>query len=183
MTTTATATLTRTLTLDTAHSEVGFEVRHLLTRVRGRFADFDGTIEFDADAPELSTVSFAARTASIHTGEPQRDAHLRSADFFEADRYPTMSFVSRRIERTGADAYVVFGDLTIRDVTRTIALPVSHLGAATDPWGHEKLGFEASITLNRKDYGLTWNAALEAGGFLVGDDVKVSLSLQAAAKR
>jgi polyisoprenoid-binding protein YceI len=183
MTPTAIATLTRTLALDKAHSEVGFEVRHLLTRVRGRFTDFDGAIDYDPDAPERSTVTFAARTASIDTGEPQRDAHLRSADFFEADRYPSMTFVSRGIDRTDADRYVVTGDLTIRDVTRTIELPVTYLGAATDPWGNEKLGFEASITISRKDYGLAWNAVLETGGFLVGDDVKVNLSLQAAAAK
>jgi polyisoprenoid-binding protein YceI len=162
---------------------VGFEVRHLLTRVRGRFTDFDGSIDYDPDAPERSTVTFAARTASIDTGEPQRDAHLRSADFFEADRYPSMTFVSRGIDRTDADRYVVTGDLTIRDVTRTIELPVTYLGAATDPWGNEKLGFEASITISRKDYGLAWNAVLETGGFLVGDDVKVNVSLQAAAAK
>lgn len=183
MTPTTTTTLTRTLTLDKSHSEVGFEVRHLLTRVRGRFTDFDGAIEYDADAPERSTVTFTARTASIDTGEPQRDAHLRSADFFEADRYPALTFVSRGIDRAGADEYVVTGDLTIRGVTKTIALPVTYLGAATDPWGNRKLGFEASIAINRKDFGLSWNAALETGGFLVGDEVKVTLLLQATAAK
>jgi polyisoprenoid-binding protein YceI len=183
MTSTATAVLTRTLTFDTAHSEVAFEVRHLLTRVRGRFTDFEGTIDYDPEAPEHSAVSFTARTASIDTGEPQRDAHLRSADFFETDRYPTMTFASRRIEAAGADRYLVVGDLTMAGVTKEIALPVRYLGTAKDPWGNEKVAFEAAVTLDRKDFGLTWNAVLEAGGFLVGDEVKVTLSVQAAAAR
>jgi len=179
-TATATTAATRTFALDPSHSEVGFQVRHLLTRVRGRFASFDGTIDYSAERPTESSVRFTVQTASIDTNEPNRDAHLRSADFFEADTYPTMRFESRRIEQSGRDAFIVHGDLTVRDVTRTIALPVTFLGSARDPWGNEKLGFEAETTLNRKDFGLTWNAALETGGFLVGDEVKVSLSLQAA---
>jgi polyisoprenoid-binding protein YceI len=179
-TTTTTPAVARTFALDKSHSEVIFQVRHLVTRVRGRFSDFEGTIEYNAGAPESSSVRFTVQTASIDTNEPQRDTHLRSADFFEVEQFPTMTFVSRRIESAGADAFIVHGDLTIRDVTRTIALPVTFLGAAKDPWGNEKLGFEAEITLNRKDFGLTWNAVLETGGFLVGDEVKVSLSLQAA---
>lgn len=171
---------TRTFAIDPSHSEVTFQVRHLVTRVRGRFSTFEGTIAYDAASPASSSVQFSVSTASIDTNEPNRDTHLRSADFFEVDVYPAMTFVSRRIETTSADAYVVHGDLTIRDVTQSIALPVTFLGAAVDPWGNEKLGFEAETTLNRKDFGLTWNAALEAGGFLVGDEVKVSLSLQAA---
>lgn len=179
-TTTPAATATRTFVLDKSHSEVNFQVRHLVTRVRGRFSDFAGAIAYNADAPETSSVTFTVQTASIDTNEPQRDTHLRSADFFEVERFPTMTFVSERIEKAGADAFIVHGDLTIRDVTKRIALPVAFLGAAKDPWGNEKLGFEAEIALNRKDFGLTWNAVLETGSFLVGDEVKVSLSLQAA---
>lgn len=170
----------RTFALDKSHSEVIFQVRHLVTKVRGRFSDFEGTIDYNADAPTSSSVTFHVHTASIDTNEPQRDTHLRSADFFEVEKYPAMTFTSRSIETAGPDAYIVHGDLTIRDITKTIALPVAFLGAAKDPWGNEKLGFEAEITLNRKDFGLTWNAVLETGGFLVGDQVKVSLSLQAA---
>jgi polyisoprenoid-binding protein YceI len=181
-TTIATATAARTLQIDPAHSEVTFQVRHLLTRVRGRFSEFDGTIEYDEGAPERSTVAFSIKSASIDTSEPRRDAHLRSADFFETDTYPTLTFASRRLDRTGVDQFDVHGDLTIHGVTKAIVLPVTLLGAAKDPWGQEKVGFEAEITLNRKDYGLNWNAALETGGFLVGDEVKISLSLQAVAK-
>lgn len=171
---------TRTFALDKSHSEVTFQVRHLVTRVRGRFSEFEGTIDYNADAPEASAVTFAVQTASIDTNEPQRDTHLRSADFFEVEKFPAMTFVSGSIEKAGTDAFIVHGDLTIRDTTKRIALPVAFLGAAKDPWGNEKLGFEAEITLNRKDFGLTWNAVLETGSFLVGDEVKVSLSLQAA---
>lgn len=177
---TAAATTTRTFSLDKSHSEVMFQVRHLVTKVRGRFSDFEGTIDFDAAAPERSSVSFSVKTASIDTNEPQRDTHLRSADFFEVEKFPAMTFVSRSIEKAGAESYLVHGDLTIRDVTKAIALPVTFLGAARDPWGNEKLGFEAETALNRKDFGLAWNAVLETGGFLVGDEVKVTLSLQAA---
>jgi len=179
---TTTATATRTLHIDAAHSEITFQVRHLLTKVRGRFGEFAGTIVYDDLAPEQSSVEFSVKAASIDTNEARRDAHLRSADFFETDTYPELTFVSRRIERAGDGRYDVHGDLTIHGVTKPIVLPVEFLGAAKDPWGQEKLSFEAEITLNRKDYGLNWNAALETGGFLVGDDVKVSLSIQAAAK-
>jgi polyisoprenoid-binding protein YceI len=169
-----TAIATRTYQVDKAHSEAGFQVRHLLTRVRGHFTDFDGTIDLDpADFTEAS-VNFTIQAASIHTNEPTRDAHLRSSDFFAVDEHPTLTFVSRTVKPHGADAFDVTGDLTIRGVTKTVTLPVQYLGTATDPWGNEKLSFEIETTLNRKDYGLTWNAALETGGFLVGDEVRVS---------
>jgi polyisoprenoid-binding protein YceI len=178
-TTIATDTAVRTYTIDKAHSEATFQVRHLLTKVRGHFADFDGTISFDDGEPERSSVRFAVRTASIDTNEPSRDRHLRSDDFFASDRFPTMTFESTRVERRDGDRFDVTGKLTIRDVTRQITLPVTFLGKAKDPWGQTRAAFEAEYTLNRKDYGLNWNAALETGGFLVGDEVKVNLSIQA----
>jgi polyisoprenoid-binding protein YceI len=177
---TATATAVRTYAIDKSHSEVTFQVRHLITKVRGRFSDFSGTIEFDAANPVKSTVNFAIQTASIDTNEPNRDAHLRGDDFFAADRFPTLTFASVAITGKSGDDYNVEGDLTIRDVTRRIVLPVTHLGTAKDPWGNEKLAFEAETTINRKEFGLNWNAALETGGFLVGDEVKISLQIQAA---
>ena len=180
MTTTATATAIKTFQIDRAHSEAAFQVRHLITKVRGRFAEFDGTIAFAADAPESSSVVFTIQTKSIDTNQAQRDEHLRSADFFDVEKFPELTFKSTAVAARGDNQYDVTGQLTIRDVTRTIVLPVSYLGAAKDPWGNDKVAFEAEITLNRKDYGLNWNAALETGGFLVGDDVKVSLSIQAA---
>jgi polyisoprenoid-binding protein YceI len=126
-------------------------------------------------------VTFAVQTASIDTNTPDRDAHLRSEDFFAVERFPTLTFTSAKITRTGSETFDVEGDLTIRDVTKRLTLPVTYLGKAKDPWGNEKLAFETEITINRKDFGLLWNAALETGGFLVGDDVKISVSVQAAA--
>jgi polyisoprenoid-binding protein YceI len=153
-----------------------FQVRHLISRVRGRFSDFEGAIDFDAEHPERSKVALTIRTASIDTNEPNRDTHLRSGDFFDVDRYPLLTFTSTSIRPRGGQIYDVEGDLTIRGVARRITLPVTHLGMAKDPWGQEKVAFEGETTLN----GLNWNAALESGGFLVGDDVKVTFSIQAA---
>lgn len=177
--TTAIDTALRTYQIDAAHSEAAFTVRHLITKVRGRFSDFAGTIDFDAANPEQSRVTFTIQAASIDTNQKDRDAHLRSPDFFETETYPTITFVSTAIKATGTDTFAVQGRFTIRDVTTDITLPVTYLGKAKDPWGNERIAFEAEYTLNRKDYGLTWNAALETGGFLVGDDVKITLSVQA----
>ena len=122
------------------------------------------------------------KTASVDTNEPDRDKHLRSEDFFHAEKFPTITFTSASIARVGDHQFNVVGDLTIRGVTRRVTLPVTFLGAVKDPWGNMKWGFEAETTVNRKDFGLLWNAALETGGFLVGDEVKVTLEIQAAAK-
>ena len=176
-------TTTTNYTFDKSHSEIFFQVRHLVTKVRGRFSDFDGALQYDNGSPENSKVSFTIKSASIDTNEPQRDTHLRSADFFEVEKYPTLTFTSKRITKKGADSFDVVGDLTIHGVTKEVTLPVTHLGAAKDPWGNQRLGFEAELTLNRKDFGLMWNAALETGGFLVGDDVKITLSVQAIAQQ
>ena len=177
--TTAIDSALRTYQIDAAHSEAAFTVRHLITKVRGRFSDFAGTIDFNDARPEQSSVTFTIQAASIDTSQKDRDAHLRSADFFETEKYPTIAFVSTGIEAKGDAAFDVHGRFTIRDVTKDITLPVTYLGKAKDPWGNERIAFEAEYTLNRKDYGLSWNAALETGGFLVGDDVKITLSVQA----
>ncbi len=171
---------TRAFVIDNAHSEATFQVRHLVTKVRGRFTDLDGTIQIDEAQPEQSSVAFTIQAASIDTGAPDRDKHLRSEDFFFVEKFPTITFMSTAIKANGGDEYEVTGDLTMRGVTKRVSLPVTFLGKAQDPWGNEKIGFETAVTLNRKGYGLTWNAALETGGFLLGDDVKVAASLQAA---
>jgi polyisoprenoid-binding protein YceI len=176
---TATATAVRTLQIDRSHSEVAFQVRHLLSKVRGRFADFAGTIQFDESNPQSSRVEVTIQARSVDTAEGDRDKHLRSADFFEVDMYPTLTFTSTSVAPRGDDTYDVIGDLTIHGVTRQVTLPASFLGAAQDPWGNTRFAFEAELKLNRKDFGLSWNAALETGGFLVGDEIKVSLSIQA----
>ena len=178
-----TATAVRTFAIDKTHSEAAFQVRHLITKVRGRFTDFSGAIEFNADQPAQSKVSFAIQAASIDTNTPDRDAHLRSDDFFAVEKFPTVNFESTAITAAGGSDYKVAGNLTMRGVTKPIVIPVTLLGTAVDPWGNEKLAFEGEVTINRKDYGLNWNAALEAGGFLVGDEVKISLTIQAAAAK
>jgi polyisoprenoid-binding protein YceI len=171
-----------TYKIDPAHSEVFFQVRHLVTKVRGRFSDFEGTIDYNEVSPETSSVNFSIKTASIDTNVGDRDTHLRSGDFFAAEQHPTLTFKSKKITKKGGESFDVLGDLTVRGTTKEVTLPVSFLGNATDPWGGKRIGFEAETTLNRKDFGLNWNAALETGGFLVGDDVKVTLSIQAVAQ-
>jgi polyisoprenoid-binding protein YceI len=178
-TSTTTSTAVRTFAIDKAHSEALFQVRHLVTKVRGRFTDFSGAIQFDEARPNESSVALTIHASSIDTATADRDAHLRSGDFFAVDQYPTITFVSSRITKKSAELFEVTGTLTIRDIAREVTLPVTYLGAAKDPWGNERVGFETEITVNRKDFGLTWNAALETGGFLVGDEVKISASVQA----
>ena len=176
---TAAVTTTRTFTIDKAHSEVAFQVRHLITKVRGRFSEFEGRVEFDEQHPEHSSVAVTIDANSINTNEPDRDTHLRSNDFFGAEEHPKITFASTRVAKTGANTFDVTGSLTIRGVSREVTLPVAFLGVATDPWGKSRAGFETELSINRKDYGVNWNAALETGGFLVGDEVKITLSIQA----
>jgi polyisoprenoid-binding protein YceI len=174
-----TMTGTRTYKIDKAHSEVAFQVRHLLTKVRGRFTDFEGSILYNEANPEQSSVTFTIQAGSIDTAEPDRDKHLRTPDFFDVETFPTLTFQSSRITKRGPETYDVTGTLIMHGVSKELVLPVAHMGKAKDPWGGDRLGFEAETTLNRKDFGLNWNAMLEAGGFLVGDEVKVSIEIQA----
>ena len=177
--TTTAATSVRTFSIDKTHSEVSFQVRHLVTKVRGRFTDFSGTLQFDDAQPEQSALTFTIASASIDTGTPDRDAHLRGDDFFAVETFPAITFASSRVTKTSATQFSLEGTLTIRSTSKALTVPVTFLGSAADPWGNARVGFEGEITINRKDFGLNWNAALEAGGFLVGDDVKISVSLQA----
>jgi polyisoprenoid-binding protein YceI len=180
--TTAATTTKTTYAIDKAHSEVTFQVRHLLTKVRGSFSEFEGTIEYDAQDPERSSVSVTIQAASVDTNEKDRDTHLRSADFFDVEKVATLTFTSTRVAGKGGERFDIAGDLAIHGVTKPVTLAVTYLGKAKDPWGNERVAFEAETTINRKDFGLLWNAALETGGFLVGDDVKISLSVQAIPK-
>jgi polyisoprenoid-binding protein YceI len=168
-----------TYAVDRAHTTVAFQVRHIVTSVGGKFTDFAGTIQLDRAKPESSSVELMIKAASIDTNEPKRDEHLRSADFFDVANHPTLTFKSTSIKANGKDSWLVTGDLTMRGVTRQVTLPVTFLGEAKDPWGNEKMGFETSITLNRKDYGISWNRALDQGGVLLGDEVKVQVSVEA----
>lgn len=179
---TATATTVRTYQIDKAHSEATFQVRHLLTKVRGRFTDFSGAIHFGEAAPEQASIAFTIQTGSIDTSEPDRDKHLRSADFFDVETFPTLTFASTSVTRRGDRSFDVTGRIVIKGTSKVITIPVTYLGTARDPWGGERVAFEAEIELNRKDFGLNWNAVLETGGFLVGDEVRVSLSVQAVAQ-
>jgi len=168
-----------TYQFDKSHTTVGFQVRHLVTNVGGRFQDFSGTIQVDRAKPESSSVEFTIQTASIDTNESKRDEHLKSPDFFDVAKQPTITFKSTSVKPTGKDAYEVAGNLTLRGVTKRITLPVTFLGEGKDPWGNEKMGFEIATTLDRKDYGMSWNKALDQGGVLVGDEVKVQISVEA----
>jgi polyisoprenoid-binding protein YceI len=164
--------------IDAAHSHVEFAVRHLMiSTVKGRFGDVSGTVQVDPTDVARSVVDVSISVASIDTREAQRDAHLRSADFFDVDRFPTMRFRSTRISGD-ADELKVTGDLTIRDVTREVTLAVTPEGQGRDPWGGERAGFSAKARINRNDFGLTWNQVLEAGGVVVGDEIKISLDLE-----
>jgi len=168
-----------TWSFDPSHSSVGFSVRHLMiSKVRGHFNKWEGTFDYDESDPTRSKLAVRIDAASIDTREEKRDAHLRSPDFFDAAKYPALTFESTRIERDGDD-YVVTGNLTIRDVTRAVQLKVESLGRTKDPWGGERAGFSASTSINRKDFGLSWNVALETGGVLVGEKIDIGIEIEA----
>jgi polyisoprenoid-binding protein YceI len=165
--------------LDRAHTTIEFVVRHLMiTKVRGRFTAFDGRIE-TAPGGELPTaISATIEAASIDTREEQRDAHLRSADFFDADNYPQLTFESTRIGGTPSEM-TIDGKLTMHGVTRDVSLTGTYEGSTKDPWGGVRAGYSAHATINRKDFGLAWNAALETGGVVIGDEVRIELNVEA----
>ena len=166
-------------TIDPAHSEITFNVRHMMiTNVRGRMERFTGTIDFDEENPALSTVDVQIEAASVNTRDAQRDAHLRSADFFNADTYPYLTFRSKRVEVIDEDQGRIYGDLTIRDITRPVTLDVTYNGLATSPWGQTVAGFSATTKINRQDWGLTWNVPLANGGVLVGERITLSLEVE-----
>ena len=170
---------TTTWKIDAAHTDVGFSTKHMMvTTVRGRFTDLDGTITVDEENPTTAKVDINVRTASVSTGSDKRDAHLRSADFFDAETYPEIAVKVSSIEHVSGDDYQVTADLTIRDTTRPIALTVRNLGFYQGFQGR-RVGFEATATLNREDWGLTYNMALEAGGWVVGKDIKLQIELAA----
>jgi len=166
--------------IDAVHSGVNFSVRHMVvSKVRGRFAKYSGAITMDDGDITRSVVDVTIEAASLDTGVPDRDTHLRSPDFFDVERFPTLRFRSKRIEKLADSRYRVVGDLTIRDVTREVPLDVEYGGQAKDPWGNERAGFVARASVDRKDFGLQWNQVLETGGVLVGDRVDIELDVQA----
>ncbi|MFO7181526.1 MAG: YceI family protein [Pseudomonadota bacterium] len=166
--------------LDLAHSAIHFSVRHMVfAKVRGRFGSFRGTLDIDEADLTRSSVRAEIDAASIDTGVADRDNHLRSADFLDTERFPHITFESKRVEKTGDNRYRVTGNLTIRDVTREVALDVEHGGVAKDPWGNQRTAFTATTSIDRRDFGLKWNQALEAGGVLVGERVDIEIEVQA----
>lgn len=176
---TATATTTK-WAIDPSHSEIQFKVKHLMiTTVTGSFKEFGAEVELEGDDLNNAQVSFWAHTASIFTNDEKRDGHLRSGDFFESEKFPKLSFKGTRIEGSGSD-WKVTGDLTIKDVTKPVTLNVEWSGVAKDPWGNTKAGLNLSGKIDRKEFGLTWNAALEAGGVLVSDEVRIVAEVQLA---
>ncbi len=180
--TTVVADITGDYTLDPAHSRLGFSTRHaMVTTVRGQFKEFTGEAVVDTADPTRSKVVVNIKADGIDTGVADRDAHLRSADFFDVETYPEISFVSTRVERDG-DEWAITGDLTIKDVTKPITIDFESTGSARDPFGNLRIGFEGHAAINRKDWGLTWNAALETGGFLVSDKIKLDFDISAIAK-
>ena len=166
--------------LDSAHTATNFTVRHMMvTNVRGGFDKVSGTLEFDAANPAAASVEVIIEAASVNTGVVDRDNHLRSADFFEVEKYPNITFKSTKVEALSDTHAKVTGDLTIRDVTKSVVLDVEFLGQAASPFGDTRAGFEATTNINREDFGLGWNVALEAGGVLVGKEIKLNIDAEA----
>jgi len=179
-TSTGLSALTGTYTIDPAHSRIGFVARHaMVTKVRGSFNDFTGSAVLDGDNPANATATVTIKAASIDTRNEQRDGHLRSNDFLSLEEYPEITFVSTGVKQTGDEAFDLTGDLTIRGITNSITIPFSYEGSAKDPFGNFRVGFEGAVTINRKDYGITFNAALETGGVLVSDKVTLEFEISA----
>ncbi|WP_416973247.1 YceI family protein [Streptomyces sp. 4F14] len=177
------ATLTGDYTIDPAHSTLGFTARHaMVTNVKGKFDEFSGELHLDGSDPSASTASLDIVMASIDTGSADRDGHLKSADFFRTDEFPAMTFRSTKAESLGGDDYRVTGDLTILGTTKPISIDLEFNGAAKDPFGNERVGFEGKAELLRSEWGITWNAALETGGVLVSDKIKLSFDISAIKK-
>jgi len=171
---------TTTWNIDPTHSGIHFSVRHMvIAKVRGSFKAFSGAVQYDEQSPASSSASVRIEAASIDTGVAQRDAHLKSADFFDVEKFPALPFESTKVEKGSGNSLRVTGNLTIRDVTREVVLEVEQLGVGKDPWGQTRAAFEAKTSIDRRDFGLTWNQALETGGVLVGEKIEIALEVQA----
>ena len=176
---TGASSLTGDYAIDASHTTLTFAARHaMVTKVRGRFTDFEGTAHIDEADPAASSVNLSIKADSIATGNADRDGHLRSGDFFDAETYPALTFVSTEVAKDGDD-WVITGDFTIKDVTKPLTITFEQTGTAVDPFGNTRAGFEGSVVVNRKDWGLTWNAALEAGGVLVSEKVTLEFDISA----
>ncbi|MBP7962403.1 MAG: YceI family protein [Caldilineaceae bacterium] len=165
--------------IDSSHSHIQFSVRHMMiSRVKGTFETFSGTVALDEANPANTVVNVSIEAASINTRDAQRDGHLQSPDFLDAATFPTLTFVSTKVEKTGTNHAKLYGDLTIQTVTRPVVLDVEYVGQAKSPWGTVSAGFSASTKINRKEWNLTWNQALETGGLLVGEEIAIEIDLE-----
>ncbi len=179
-----TDTLAGTYAIDPAHSRLGFTVRHaMVTKIHGSFSDYEGSGYFDPDDPSKSSVSLSIRATSIDTQSADRDAHLRADDFFDMDNYPFIKFVSTMVKKLDENRYMVTGDLTIKDVTKPIDIEFEYTGHAVDPYQNHRIGLEGSASVNRKDWGIVWNTALETGGVLVSEIVNLEIEVSAIRKQ
>jgi len=180
MATATSAAVTTTWKLDPAHSHAEFKVKHMMiSNVKGSFSGLTGTLTEHATDASLSTIEASVPVSTVSTGDAQRDGHLKSADFFEGEKYPEMTFKSTRVQKKGEGEYAVTGDLTLHGVTKPVTFAVEGPSApGKDPWGNTRIGLSATAKINRKDFGLSWNAALETGGVLVGEDVQITLEIQ-----
>lgn len=180
MSETSYAQLSGEYNLDPAHSRIGFTTRHaMVTKVRGSFTEFTGTAHVDGEKPSNSTVQVNIKATSIDTGHADRDTHLRGNDFLKMEEFPELTFVSTSVVRSGETTFEVTGDLTIRGVTRSVTVPFEFAGSAKDPFGFERIGFEGTASINRKDFGITYNAVLETGGVLIGEKVTLEFDISA----
>lgn len=179
----APTTFAATYQVDASHTQIHFTIPHLMVfKVRGNFNDFSGSIEANPTSKTLSMATATIQTTSINTRNIKRDDHLRSADFFDVAKYPEINFVSKKVTGSG-DNITLVGDLTIKGITKEVTLTGAFLGAATDPWGNQRAGFEATGKINRQDFGLTWSKALETGGVVVGDDLEIGLEVEAVMQK
>lgn len=169
--------------IDASHSQVGFRIRHFVSKVPGSFNDFSGTVNYDPAAPEKMTANVVIKTASVYTANEKRDAHLKTKDFFDVEKYPEMTFKSTKAEKTGENTLKLTGNLTMLGVTKPVTLDVETAGVANDPWGNVRSGFSAKGKLNRKDYGMVFNMAADKGGFVLGDEVDVVIEIEGVSKQ
>jgi polyisoprenoid-binding protein YceI len=169
--------------IDKDHTTVDFQVQHLLGKQRGQFDDFDGSFDFDPAHPSKSTVTFTIQAASVDTSNKKRDEHLRSQDFFNVEKFKTLTFKTTSFRAAGDKKFKLSGDLTIHGVTKPVVFDVDYLGNIKDPWGNNRAAFTAVTKISRKDYGLTWNKVLEAGGLMVGDEVEISINVEGIEKK
>ncbi len=169
--------------IDGAHSSANFKIRHLIAKVSGGFNDFSGEFSFDEKNPKAFTGGFTIQASSINTNNADRDKHLRSPDFFDAEKHATLTFKAKSLKAAGKNKFKLLGDFTMRGVTRPVTFDVEYTGSGKDPWGNEKVGFSATTKISRKDFGMSWNKTLDTGGILLGDDVEIDVQVEGNAKK